>query len=216
MPRRTWTDDDLAEAVRTSRSLAQVMRQIGLRPGKYDYIRGHIERIGVDASHLRAMGEREARRPRPWSDDDLRRAVEASATYAQVMRALGYEPSGGIHRWLKAHVRALGLSTEHFTGQAWSRGKRLVSKVKRPLEEILVEQSTYKSAHLRRRLISEGVKDERCESCGLTSWLGSRLPLMLDHINGDHMDNRLANLRILCPNCHSLTPTWCAQNRRPA
>ena len=85
------------------------------------------------------------------------------------------------------------------------------------LDEILVENSTYRSsAQLRRRLILAGLKCQRCEHCGLDEWMGQELPLSLDHINGDPTDNRLENLRILCPNCHALTETWCARNRGAA
>jgi hypothetical protein len=64
--------------------------------------------------------------------------------------------------------------------------------------------------------IKAGLQQRRCEECGLQRWRGQDLPLALDHVNGDHTNIRLTNLRILCPNCHALTDTWCARNRKPA
>jgi HNH endonuclease len=81
-----------------------------------------------------------------------------------------------------------------------------------PLDQILVQGSNYcSSGRLRRRLIRSGVKEARCEMCGLTEWLGRPAQLELDHIDGDRSNNSLANLRMLCPNCHAQTETWCRQ-----
>ena len=82
------------------------------------------------------------------------------------------------------------------------------------MEEILVQRSDYRTtSSLRKRLIKEGLRDPRCDGCGGTEWQGQPIPLQLDHINGDRRDNRLENLRLLCPNCHSQTETWCGKNR---
>ena len=77
---------------------------------------------------------------------------------------------------------------------------------KQPIEEILVEDSNYQSSKLKKRLIEAGLKEHKCEICGNTGeWQGKRLTLQVHHINGNHRDNRIENLQILCPNCHSQT-----------
>jgi hypothetical protein len=96
-------------------------------------------------------------------------------------------------------------------------GKRHGSSV-RPnrlrLEEILVENSYYSSHALKKRLIAEGLMINECVNGHTPEWMGQKMSLHLDHINGVHTDNRLTNLRLLCPNCHSLTETYCRGTRR--
>ena len=86
-----------------------------------------------------------------------------------------------------------------------------------PLSEILVENSTYTNiARLKVRLLREGLLAAKCygEDCGLTEWKGKPISLQLDHINGDKLDHRIENLRLLCPNCHSQTDSFAGKNKR--
>lgn len=132
--------------------------------------------------------------------------------------SLGYAPNGGVHRMVSGHVERLGIDTSHFTGQGWARGStHSPARPRYPLDAILIKRSPYTSTgHLRKRLVAAGLKPAHCEECGRHEWRGQELPLHLDHINGDHTDNRLENLRILCPNCHAITPTWCRRKAEPA
>lgn len=100
-------------------------------------------------------------------------------------------------------------------GDAVARGD-IVPRPRFPLESILVPNRPTNRWHLRRRLVSLGLKEERCERCGREEWEGAPLALELHHRNGDGADNRLENLEILCPNCHSQTDNWGGRNRRAA
>jgi len=82
-----------------------------------------------------------------------------------------------------------------------------------PLDELLVAGPRRNRNHLKRRLFDAGIKTRCCEACGLTSWQGTDIPLTLHHVNGNRHDNRLDNLQILCPNCHSQTDTWAGRNQ---
>jgi 5-methylcytosine-specific restriction endonuclease McrA len=149
---------------------------------------------------------------RKWNGADVERLVKESTNWSEVMRGLSLATSGNTKKYIQKYCSDNDIDTSHFTGQRWAKGKKNVFKQgfeAIPLEEILVENSTYTwSRNLKNKLIAVGLKKSECESCGLSKWLGKPMPLQLDHVNGNRTDNRIDNLKILCPNCHCLTPTW--------
>ena len=143
-------------------------------------------------------------------------AANKSFSIDGMCRELGLGCFGANYRRIHKAIEEYNIDVSHFTGQAWNTGKiahRLNGK-ERPLEEILVEHSTYdNTVYLKMKLFCSGLKEQKCECCGLTEWYGKPIPLQLHHINGVHDDNRLENLQILCPNCHSLTENYAGKNR---
>jgi len=145
---------------------------------------------------------------RSWSEGDLKNAVRESKSIRQVLQKLGLREAGGNYSHVKKYIVQYKLSTAHFTGQAWNKGMSGMGKYRIKLKDILVKNSTYQSFKLKKRLFSVKLKPKKCEECGWCEIsVDGRLPLELDHINGNRTDNRLTNLRVLCPNCHSLKST---------
>lgn len=175
---------------------------------------GHVTRDQVE--HLLASGFTQAQISR-----ELRLA---KSTVAYHCRSLGIRADprfANRHDW-DAVQRAIdeeGLSMRGclkrfgFCRGTWASAVRRGAIVPRPheipLDELLVNGREQTSrSHLKRRLIKAGLKEDRCERCGITDWLGEPLSMELHHANGDRYDNRLFNLEMLCPNCHSQTETW--------
>jgi 5-methylcytosine-specific restriction endonuclease McrA len=105
-----------------------------------------------------------------------------------------------------------------FSRQTWHAAVKRGAIVPRPhampMARLLVAD-TYRSRHnVKLRLLGEGLKVNRCEACGLTEWRGASLSMALHHANGDGRDNRLENLQLLCPNCHSQTENFAGRGRR--
>jgi len=152
---------------------------------------------------------------RKWTTEQLREAVSSSTSYRQILFKLHLIPAGGNYDQIKKYIRELQLPTENLKGKGWNRGMRGIGKPLLSLEAILCKNSLFQSYKLKKRLYEAGLKTKQCEECGWhESSPDGRIPLELDHINGDHHDNRIENLRILCPNCHSLKTTHRGRNRK--
>lgn len=149
-----------------------------------------------------------------YTDEEFTIAVEDSLSIAEVCRKLGIKAVGGNYATIKNKIAKLNLDISHFTGKAWNQGLRYKILVPaKSLEDILKENSPYQSYRLAKRLVKEGLKEHRCECCNITEWLGQPIKLELHHINGDHNDNRLENLQLLCPNCHAYTDNYRGKNQ---
>lgn len=150
-----------------------------------------------------------------YTKETLHQAVNASLSIAGVLRHLGLAPTGGSHAHISRRVKKLGIDTSHFNGRHHRRAKPAVNRLSS--QEVLVlgnAGAARTKPHVLRRALKESGMQYACAACGLAGiWNAQSLTLHVDHINGKYFDNRIENLRFLCPNCHSQTATWAGRNR---
>ncbi len=151
-----------------------------------------------------------AMRPPPFSFEEASRAIDRSLCWSDSLRQLGYRPVGHNIRTLKKYACLWGISVAHFDP---NEVRRRASKRKAiTLDELLVENSDCSRSYVKKRLFEAGLKDKHCEVCGQDElWHGRTMSLILDHVNGVSDDNRLENLRIVCPNCAATLETHCGR-----
>ena len=209
MATREWSDDDFRCAFSAARSWRDLALRLGLSGRSNTRLRGHAVRLGLDITPLdQQVRSRPFSRAARVNDDELSEIVRASLSTSEVARRAGYSAAGGSHAAISRRIKALGLDTSHFDPRANAAppALRLDAAVILVFDDHLPRRR--RASVLRRAMLEMGVVYV-CSLCGIEPfWNGQALRLEIDHVDGDWRNNRLVNLRILCPNCHTQTPTY--------
>ena len=137
---------------------------------------------------------------------EFKNIVNESFTITECLKKLGLVNKGRNNKTFLARIEEEYISIEHIRRQSSSVAQ---SKRRIPLEDFLVLGREVKGSDLKKKLISANLMKDECSVCGqLPEWNGKPLSLESDHINGNRLDNRIENLRIICPHCHSQTDTF--------
>lgn len=207
----------------------EIARRLRLASPTVDY---HLRRLGDRASQVTApIPTAGAARSQVSTRVEVERLLGVGLSHGAIARELGIANSTvsyharrlgeriderGARRYdwaevqryydegnsIRACMRRFGFSSQTWHAAA-KRGAVVARPQRLPLEALCAAAAPRGRRNLKRRLLAAGVKQPRCETCGLTEWLGAPISLALHHVNGDRHDNRLVNLRILCPNCHA-------------
>ena len=148
--------------------------------------------------------------------EDIIRVIKKCYSKNDVLTTLGYNKSSNQYKLLNKIIKENNIDISHFRNRS-EEALRLyregvLSKIK--TEDLFTENSKSSRHIVKKRIINENIIEYKCSICGNTGeWLGNKISLILDHINGINNDNRLENLRLLCPNCHSQTSTYTGRNQ---
>lgn len=187
------TKDNIEKLINQGKSIREISKIFGITPTP---MRMQIKKFGLQVKHNN----------RTWTDNDLILAVESSFTVSQVLRKLNLQVRPGSFVTIQKYIKKLNLSTDHFTGKAHGTS----DNKKYQTHEIFIENSNVLRRDIKRRIIKDNLIEYKCEVCKMKPiWQNKKLVLILDHINGINNDNRLENLRFLCPNCNSQQKTFC-------
>lgn len=157
---------------------------------------------------------------RKYDKEWLEELCKDSYSLAEVLRKAGRKQGGGAQETLKKKIAEFNIDTSHFTGMLWNKGKtaqddpRIKSAEKYNIEDIFIKNSTVTQKVMRGYVERHNLLEYKCQNCGCDgNWQGGTIALEIDHIDGDNTNNKLSNLRYLCPNCHALTETYRGKNK---
>jgi len=201
--------DILTSIVNTSETYPEVLQKIG--ETNLDQLKSYLYRYNINYEHLknkRMIGNKVS----VWTEEILRKVVSESKTQKEVIDKMKLRSAGSNFYTLKKYLKIYNIDTSHFI-KSYDKLLVLRFESKITLEDVLVEKSNYNRSNLKKKLYESGLKERKCELCGQNeNWNGKKMSLILDHINGVHDDNRIENLRIVCPNCNATLDTHCSKN----
>lgn len=153
------------------------------------------------------MGSKEKIYKNKINKEEAIKIVKECNNIADFCRKVGWQPRGDNYKIFHKYVKEYNLDTSHFTGLKSNLGNKNNSSKEKTVEEY-IKGTSIRSTTLLKKLLKEGLKERKCECCGNTHWNKELIPLELHHKDGNHFNNELDNLEILCPNCHYFTETY--------
>ena len=198
------TKQELIFKVEQSNSFSELYKNLEVSDNGTlrEVIKNQLDKYKIKTNHFGSLKETDAE-----YIEKIKQACKISKSVYGVIKNLGIRSTGSRNQEIKRIIKNNKIDISHFTGRASNR-----FKFKKHLNELLQYGTEIESSHLKKRILQENVIENKCSKCNISDWQGEKLSLILDHISGDRRDNRLENLRLLCPNCNSLTDTFSGRN----
>lgn len=217
--KKRYNKDILSKLIEKSGTYKEVLDELDILPifSNYRTLKKYLEKYNIDYSHLKTEKRKDHRIINTdYSKENIEKIILQSQTFYEVFEKLGIGKQGNNYKTIRNYIKKYDIDISHFNPNK-VRTEKLRKFNTTPLTEILIENSTYRGSgnNLKQKLYKEGLKKPICEKCGQDEWWhGEKISLILDHINGIHTDNRIENLRIVCPNCEATLPTHCGKNTK--
>jgi hypothetical protein len=202
MKQNRWDKEKIGKLIKTCTTYKDILLELDYLPIETNYrkLKKLLNEWGLEFTPTKAIKNK-------WRKDIISDVVNSSFSYRECLRKLNINSIGGNHYTLKKYIELYNLNTTHFNIEK-------CFKPKKDITEYLIVNSKCSRTNLKRRLLEEGYLENKCCLCGQDkNWNGFKISLILDHTNGIPNDNRLENLRIVCPNCNAGLDTFTGKNK---
>lgn len=215
--------DYFKKVIAESKNFYETIKKMGYKDsgGIYGFLKKKCDKLGIDYSHIQKR--KTGKESKIFIDvEKVKTEIKKSNSLRSLAQKIGLnncDSNSTVYRYLKKIIKMHNLDTSHFTGQLWSKGKtrfndyRLMKDHNKHFskwKDVFCNKSLSCSSSkaMIERLVINKVKTYNCEMCGRNKWNDLPIRLQLHHSNGDNRDNRIENLKLLCPNCHSQTNNY--------